>query len=60
VDIPLGHPLHAMSDREVEDKFRALARGRLDRARMSRLLDALWALDQAKDVSRIVDVLKVA
>jgi 2-methylcitrate dehydratase len=60
VDIPLGHPLHAMSDREVEDKFRALARGRLDRARMSKLLDAIWTLDQAKDLGRIMYLLKVS
>lgn len=59
VDIPLGHPLHAMSDREVEDKFRALARGRLERGRMGKLLDAVWMLDQAKDLGRVVDLLRV-
>jgi 2-methylcitrate dehydratase len=60
VEIPLGHPLHAMSDREVEGKFRDLARGRLDRTRIDRLLDAIWTLEQAKDVGGIMGLLKVS
>jgi 2-methylcitrate dehydratase len=60
VDIPLGHPLHAMSDREVEEKFRDLARGRLDRTRIDRLLDAIWTLDQAKDLGSIMGLLRVS
>lgn len=59
VDIPLGHPLHRMSDREVEDKFRRLAQGRLDRTRIAQLLDVVWTLDQAKDLGRMVSLLKV-
>jgi 2-methylcitrate dehydratase len=59
VDIPLGHPLHPMSDREVEDKFRRLVQGRLDGRRVTRLLEAVWTLDQAKDLSSLVSVLKV-
>jgi 2-methylcitrate dehydratase len=57
VDIPLGHPLHRMSDREVEDKFRRLAQGRLDRAKIAQLLDVVWTLDQAKDLGRMVSLL---
>jgi 2-methylcitrate dehydratase len=60
VDIPLGHPLHRMSDQEVEEKFRVLARGRLDRGRIGKLLDAIWTLDRAEDVSKIVGLVKVA
>jgi 2-methylcitrate dehydratase len=59
VDIPLGHPLHRMSDREVEDKFRRLGHGRLDRPRIAKLLDAVWTLDQAKDLSRMIGLLRV-
>ena len=59
VDIPLGHPLHPMSDREVEEKFRRLVQGRLPRLRVSKLLDAVWTLDQAKDLSGLVSLLKV-
>ena len=57
-DIPLGHPLHPMSDREVEDKFRRLVQGRLPRLRMSKVLDAVWTLDQAKDLSGLISLLK--
>jgi 2-methylcitrate dehydratase len=60
VDIPLGHPLHPMTDREVEDKFRRLAQGRLDRRRITKLLEAVWTLEQAKDLSGLVSLLKVA
>ncbi len=59
VDIPLGHPRHRMSDREVEDKFRRLASGRLDRSRIAELLDLVWALDQAKDLGKLITLLKV-
>ena len=59
VDIPLGHPLNRMSDREVEDKFRRLAQGRLDRARIAHLLDVVWTLDQTKDLGRMISLLKV-
>ncbi|HEX2056413.1 MAG TPA: hypothetical protein VHF07_07960, partial [Nitrospiraceae bacterium] len=60
VDIPLGHPLHRMSDQEVEEKFRNLVRGRLDRGRIGKLLDAIWTLDRAEDMSRIMSLLKMA
>lgn len=59
VDIPLGHPFHAMSDREVEDKFRRLVHGRLNRPRIARLLDTVWTFDQAKDLSRLTSLLRV-
>jgi 2-methylcitrate dehydratase len=59
VDYPLGHPQHRMSDQEVEDKFRRLAVGRLDRARMTKVIDAVWKLDQLKDVGALLLLLKV-
>jgi 2-methylcitrate dehydratase len=59
VDYPLGHPQHRMSDQEVEDKFRRLAVGRLDRARMTKVIDAVWKLDQLKDVGALMPLLKV-
>lgn len=59
VDYPLGHPQHRMSDQEVEDKFRRLAVGRLDRARMTKVIDAVWKLDQLKDVGALLPLLKV-
>jgi 2-methylcitrate dehydratase len=59
VDYPLGHPQHRMSDQEVEDKFRRLAAGKLDRARMKKVIDLVWKLDQLKDVSALMPLLKM-
>ena len=59
VDYPLGHPQHRMSDQEVEDKFRQLAAGKFDRTRMTKVIDAVWKLDQLKDVGALMPLLKV-
>ena len=59
VDYPLGHPQHRMSDREVEDKFRRLAAGKLDRARMNKVIDVVWKLDRLKDIDVLMPLLKV-
>jgi len=59
VDYPLGHPKQRMSDQEVEDKFRRLAAGKLDRARMNKMIDVVWKLDQLKDVGALMPLLRV-
>ena len=59
VDYPLGHPQHRMSDQQVEDKFRRLATGKLDRARMQKVIDMVWQLDRLKDVGALMPLLKV-
>ena len=59
VDVPLGHPRNAMSDREVEDKFRSLAARRLTPARIQRVIDAVWKLDQCSDAAALMPLLKV-
>jgi 2-methylcitrate dehydratase len=59
VDHPLGHPKHPMSDREVEDKFRRLAAGQLDRARVNKVLDIVWTLDRLKDIGALMPLLRV-
>ena len=59
VDFPLGHPQHRMSDQEVEDKFCRLAAGKLDRARMKKVIDFVWSFDQIKDVSLLMPLLKM-
>mgnify|MGYP001560294821 FL=1 len=58
VDYPLGHPKNRMSDHDVENKFRRLAAGKLDRARMKKVLDVVWKLDQLKDISALMPLLK--
>jgi 2-methylcitrate dehydratase len=59
VDYPLGHPKNRMSDHEVEDKFRLLASGRLDRAHIKKVWDLVWKLDQLKDISLLMPLLRV-
>jgi len=59
VDYPLGHPKNRMSDHEVEGKFRRLAAGKLDRARMKKVIDLVWRLDQLKDISALMPLLKM-
>ena len=59
VDIPLGHPRQPMSDLEVENKFRRLASGRLDRSRINQLIDVVWKLDRMKNIVGVISLLKV-
>ncbi len=59
IDFPLGHPRNPMSDREVEDKFRGLAAGRLDRGRAGKVIDQVWKLDTLKDIGALMPLLKL-
>lgn len=59
VDYPIGHPKNWMSDHEVEDKFRRLAAGKLDRVCTKKVIDAVWKLDQVKDISAVMPLLKL-
>jgi 2-methylcitrate dehydratase PrpD len=58
-DYPLGHPRHAMSDREVEEKFSRLMAGQLGPAQAQNIIDVMWNLDKVKDVSVVMPLLKV-
>src|SRR5467141_889320 len=49
-----GHPKNPMSDAEVEEKFQRLTRKYLDKNRTRRILDAVWNLEKAKDVAKLV------
>lgn len=59
VDHPLGHPRRPMSDRDVEDKFRTLARGKLSRAQVSRVIELIWHLEMVKDIGALMPLLKI-
>jgi 2-methylcitrate dehydratase len=58
-EYPLGHPRHAMSDREVEEKFSLLAAGQLGPAQARKIIDVIWDLDRVKEVSVLMPLLKV-
>jgi 2-methylcitrate dehydratase len=59
VDYPLGHPRNPMADHDVEDKFRRLAAGQLDRARARKVIDLVWQLDQINDINALMPLLRV-
>lgn len=56
---PLGHPSHAMSDREVEEKFSLLTSRQLGPAQTRKIIDVIWDLDRLKDVGVLMPLLKV-
>lgn len=58
-DYPLGHPKNPMSDRHVEEKFRLLAGGKLDQVRMRKVMRSVWALEQLKDISALMPLLRI-
>ncbi len=60
VDYPLGHPRHPMSDREVEDKFRTLATGKLGRAQISKVIELVWRLETVKDIGVLMPLLHIS
>ena len=49
-----GSPARPVTDAQLETKFFALAGSVLPQSRAQRLLDALWALEQAEDVAAVI------
>ena len=58
VDHFKGHPDNPMTDRELEEKFRALAAPRLDRAQCDAILARFWALETLADIGEAVALLR--
>ncbi len=59
VDYPLGHPTRPLSDRAIEEKFRLLAAGTLERRRMQHVIDLIWKLEHVKDIGLLMPWLTV-
>ena len=57
---PKGHAKNPMSDADVEAKFGILCEGLMDKARQGALLKAVWGIDQAADLSGLLDLLVFA
>jgi 2-methylcitrate dehydratase len=55
-----GHWKNPMTDREIEAKFRGLARDRLAPAQTDALLERLWNLEQVKDVGDVVKMVRMS
>jgi 2-methylcitrate dehydratase len=58
LDYPKGDPRNPLSDREVEEKFEALAAAVLPAAARRRLIETVWKLDELKSVSALMELLK--
>ena len=57
-DYPKGDAHNPLSDREVEEKFTALADGVLTRPRRKRVIDAIWNLEKAGSITPLMEMLK--
>jgi 2-methylcitrate dehydratase len=51
-----GHYKNPMSNAEIEDKFRALARNVLPDAQTTHLLQRLWSLDEIEDAASVAQM----
>ncbi len=60
VDYHKGHPKNPMSDAEVEEKFQRLTRKYLDKNRARIILDAVWNVEKAKDVARVISLMTLS
>lgn len=58
VDYPKGDPRNPLADREVEEKFAALAEDVLSKGAQSKVIDAVWGLEKLGSVSKLMALLK--
>ncbi len=58
LDYPKGDPRNPLSDREVEEKFEALAGPVLSKAAQRKLKDAVWGLEKLGSVTELMRLLK--
>jgi 2-methylcitrate dehydratase len=54
VNTPKGDPRNPPTDKELEDKFRTLAAFVLPRAKIDRLVKAIWNLDKMKNIRQLI------
>jgi 2-methylcitrate dehydratase len=58
LDYPKGDARNPLSDREVEEKFAALAEGALTKPRQRRVFDTIWNLEKAGSITTLMELLK--
>ncbi|HKW27063.1 MAG TPA: MmgE/PrpD family protein [Terriglobales bacterium] len=58
LDFPKGDPRNSLSDREIEEKFAALAEGVLSKAVQQKVKDAVWKVEKLRSVSELMRLLK--
>lgn len=58
LDFPKGDPRNPLSDREIEEKFDALAAPVLSDERRRRVKDAVWKLEKLSSITELMDLCK--
>ncbi|HEX3355121.1 MAG TPA: MmgE/PrpD family protein [Terriglobales bacterium] len=58
LDYPKGDPRNPLTDAEVEEKFSALAEGVLSEGAQKKLKNAIWNLEKAGSVSKLMALMK--
>ena len=58
LDYPKGDPRNPLTDGEIEEKFAALAEGVLSPRARQKLKDAIWNLEKAASVTRLMALMK--
>ena len=58
LDYPKGDPRNPLSDAEIEEKFAALAEGVLSDGAQKKLKNAIWNLEKAVSVSKVMALMK--
>ncbi|HEX2829125.1 MAG TPA: MmgE/PrpD family protein [Burkholderiales bacterium] len=56
---PKGHLENPLSDDEVNRKYRALCRGRMEESASEGLLDTLWALEREAEIGAVLERVRV-
>ena len=56
---PKGHAKNPLTDAEVEQKFRAICRGIVRDDRSEAILNAVWSLDQASDIGKLLELIRI-
>ena len=59
VEYHRGHPKNPMTDAEMEEKFRSLARTQLAPQKTDALLRQLWALEELPNVGSLLDMTRI-
>ncbi len=59
VDYPTGHAKNPLKDSQVEEKFNVLVDPMLGSDRARKIIDILWELAAAKDVSELMEAVRM-
>ncbi len=58
LDFPKGDPRNPLTDKEVEEKFEALAEPVMSREARRRAIDAIWNLEKQSSVSELMKLFR--